>query len=85
MIHTPFNFDDFDLELTPDDTVQPSQPSGDAYLDRRIAEIPERGDAARWAIAEYKHQKFDFEPARDGTLTPEQSSQVDCYIARELL
>lgn len=85
MTQTPFDFDDFDLELAEDDTVQPSQPSGDPYLDRRISEIATRGDAARWAITEYKHLEFDFEPDRDGTLTPEQSSQVDCYIARELL
>lgn len=52
------------------------------YVERRISEIPVRGDAARWAIAEYCYNDFSWEPNRDGTLTDDQRAEVDAFVAR---
>lgn len=72
------------VDFDPDNFIMDAQGSDtfiQDYVERRISEIPSRGDAARWAIAEYCYQSFDWEPNRDGTLTDQQRAEVDAFVS----
>ena len=79
---TAFSFDDFDLELLPDDTlaeVNTEPPLGD-YISRKISNMAHDPLGSKWLIADYQNM-FGDQLARNGDLTPEQEKVVDEFIA----